>query len=67
MGGNALLCGLMCLTLPETANQPTLETIEGQTPTSTSGDETKEGSNQNVTADEEKAALVPGACHISTL
>lgn len=54
MGGNALLCGLLCMTLPETANQPTQETVQGDIPL-TSGDETKEGdSKQN----EDKAALM---------
>lgn len=65
-GANALLCGLLCLTLPETANQPTLEVIEVQSLSTTSGDEEKEDSNQNM-KDEEKAALVSGACHVSTV
>lgn len=28
MGMNALIAALLCMTLPETRNQPTLETIE---------------------------------------
>ncbi|KAJ7383539.1 hypothetical protein OS493_027202 [Desmophyllum pertusum] len=67
MGGNALLCGLLCLTLPETANQPTLETIDSQTPTTTSVNEVKEDSNRNIN-EEEKAALVPGeVLHLSNV
>ena len=65
MGANALLCGVLCLTLPETANVPTLETIVEQT-TSTHGKEAEEDVNHNVT-DEEKVALVPGVCHVSTV
>lgn len=28
MGMNALIAGVLCMTLPETRNQPTLETME---------------------------------------
>ena len=28
MGVNALLAGILCMTLPETNNQPTLETVK---------------------------------------
>lgn len=28
MGLNALLAGILCMTLPETNNQPTLETVK---------------------------------------
>ena len=28
MGLNALIAGVLCMTLPETRNQPTLETME---------------------------------------
>ena len=62
MGANALICGLLCLTLPETANQPTFETIDNSTPTTGSGTEAKEDSNRNI-GEEEKAALVPGEVH----
>lgn len=62
MGANALLCGLLCLTLPETANQPTIETIEINTPTTTTGTEANEDSNKNI-GEEDKAALVPGEVH----
>ena len=65
MGGNALLCGVLCLTLPETANQPTLETIEElksvKSDTSSSEEKTDGECNKNV-PDEEKAALVPSVC-----
>ena len=66
MGANALLCGLLCLTLPETANQPTLETINGHTLALKAGEEEKEDYNQNV-GDEEKAALVHESCHVSSV
>lgn len=65
MGGNALLCGLLCLTLPETANQPTLETIDGKKSSTLSEEEEDEDdektndNNKNVT-EEEKEALVNG-------
>lgn len=68
MGGNALLCGLLCLTLPETANQPTLETIDAKKYSTTSGEDEDEDedehednndNNKNVT-EEEKEALVNG-------
>lgn len=64
MGGNALLCGLLCLTLPETANQPTLEIIDGKKYSTTSGEDEDEheennDNNKNVT-EEEKEALVNG-------
>lgn len=29
MGLNALIAGMLCMMLPETNNQPTLETMEG--------------------------------------
>lgn len=65
MGTNALLCGLLCLTLPETANQPTLETIENNT-TTTSGTEAKEDVNK--IEEEDKAALMSGEVdHHSTV
>ena len=65
MGTNALLCGLLCLTLTETANQPTLETIENNT-TTTSGTEAKEDVNK--IEEEDKAALMSGEVdHHSTV
>lgn len=71
MGVNALLCGVLCLTLPETANQPTLETIEAlksvQSYTSSSEEKTDGECNIKNVPDEEKAALVPNVCLISAI
>lgn len=67
MGGNALLCAVLCLTLPETANQPTLETIDSKASTTTGGEEAKEDSNENVTAEEKEALVASEVSHVSTV
>ena len=71
MGVNALLCGVLCLTLPETANQPTLETIEElksvKSHSSSSEEKTDGECNIKNVPDEEKAALVPNVCLISAI
>lgn len=67
MGGNALLCAVLCLTLPETANQPTLETIDSKASTTTGGEEANEDSNENVTAEEKEALVASEVSHVSTV
>lgn len=67
MGVMALVAALLCLLLPETRFQPTLENIDQEIQESSTGAEEKEDEELPPGTDEKKAFFPTKASYISTV